>query len=164
MKHCRICGKLKPFDDFYRASGMRDGRRNECKPCFQADRKAKYNSAEAVARVKGWQERNPERLDAYRAEYRNRPARKRAMRDLYYRRNFGITADEVDALLAGQGGKCAICDGVSARAEGWHVDHNHETGQIRGVLCQRCNHGIGLLEEDPARLRAAADYLESASR
>jgi hypothetical protein len=164
MKHCRICGELKPFDDFYRATGMRDGRRNECKPCFQADRKAKYNSAEAVARVKRWQEQNPERLAAYQAEYRNRPERKRAMRDLYYRRNFGVTADDVDALLAGQGGRCAICGGTPTRAEGWHVDYDHVTGRIRGVLCQRCNHGIGLLDEDPARLRAAADYLESASR
>jgi hypothetical protein len=164
MKHCRICGELKPLEAFYRATGMRDGHRNECKACFQAGQKAKYNSAEAVARVKRWQERNPERLAAYRAEYRNRPERKRAMRDLYYRRNFGITADDVDALLAGQGGKCAICGDEPARAEGWHVDHDHETGRIRGVLCQRCNHGIGLLDEDPARLRVAADYLESASR
>ena len=59
---------------------------------------------------------------------------------------------------------CAMCGGTPTRAEGWHVDHDHETGGIRGVLCSRCNHAIGLLDEDPQRLRAAADYLEGVSR
>src|SRR6476620_10055272 len=104
---------------------MRDGRRNECKPCFQARQKASYDSAAAVARVQRWREANPDHYAAYRAEYRNRPERKRAMRDLYYRRTFGITADDVDALLEAQGGMCAICSGKPARAEGWHVDHDH---------------------------------------
>jgi len=164
MKRCRICGETKPFEAFYRASGMKDGHRGECKPCFQAERRRKYDSADAVARVKRWRDNNRERYDSYRAEYRNRPERKRAMRDLYYRRTFGITADDVDALLEKQDGKCAICGGEPARENGWHVDHDHNTGRIRGVLCQRCNHAIGLLDEDPERLRAAADYLESASR
>ena len=143
---------------------MRDGRRNECKPCFQADRKAKYNSAEAVARVKRWQERNPERLAAYRAEYRNRPERKRKQRDTYYRRTFGITADDVDALIEKQAGQCAICGRTPTRLASWHVDHCHATGVVRGMLCIDCNQGIGKFHEDPARLHAAADYLESTSR
>ena len=164
MKHCRICGELKPLEAFYRATGIRDGHRNECKPCFQAGQKAKYNSTEAVPRVKRWQERNPERLAAYRAEYRNRPERKRAMRDLYYRRTFGITADDVDALIEKQGGKCLICGRTPERLASWHVDHCHETGNVRGILCIDCNQGIGKFHEDPQRLRAAADYLESVSR
>jgi hypothetical protein len=86
------------------------------------------------------------------------------MRDLYYRRTFGISADDVDALLLAQDGRCAICGGVPNRVDGWHVDHDHATGAIRGVLCSRCNHAIGLMEEDPQRLRAAAGYLEGASR
>jgi len=165
-KVCKKCGERKPLADFYRATENRDGRRGECISCAKSVRRAWYdaNKQKAIEAAQRWAERNPERIAAYRAEYRNRPERKRAMRDLYYRRTFGITADEADALLAAQHGKCAICSGTPKRADGWHVDHHHGTGAIRGVLCSRCNHAIGLLDEDPARLRAAADYLEGVSR
>jgi len=143
---------------------MRDGRRNECKPCFQARQKARYDRATALARVRRWQEANPERYAAYRAEYRNRPDRKRAMRDLYYRRTLGITADDVDALIAAQGGVCAMCRRCPERLASWHVDHDHDSMCVRGVLCIDCNQGIGKFREDPARLRAAAEYLERCSR
>ena len=160
FKQCRMCGQRKPVDDFYRAAAARDGRRGECKACFAALQKARYKSADAVARTKRWQQENPERFAAYQAEYRNRPERKRAMRDLYYRREFGLTADDVDAMIAAQDGVCAICLVAPKRFASWHVDHDHETGRIRGMLCNRCNQAIGLLGEDPARLRAAAEYLE----
>jgi Autographiviridae endonuclease VII len=165
-KYCKKCGEFKLLTDFYRASENKDGRRGECIACAKVIRRRWYdaNHEKAVVAAQRWAQRNPDRVAAYREEYRNRPERKRAMRDLYYRRTFGITADDVDALIEKQCGKCAICEGVPARAEGWHVDHDHATSRIRGVLCQRCNHGIGLLDEDPARLRAAAEYLESANR
>jgi hypothetical protein len=86
------------------------------------------------------------------------------MRDLYYRRTFGISADDVDALIEKQGGVCAICGRTPTRLASWHVDHCHDTGLVRGVLCIDCNQGIGKFHEDPARLRAAADYLEGATR
>jgi hypothetical protein len=54
------------------------------------------------------------------------------------------------------GGVCAMC-----RRAGDHVDHNHSTGTIRGVLCKKCNTGLGMLGESPAQLRAAASYLEA---
>lgn len=164
MKRCRVCGDVKPIESFYRATGSKDGRRGECKACFQAQRRKSYDSGKAVARAKRWQERNSEKHAEYQAEYRNRPERKRAMRDLYYRRTFGITADDVDALIEKQGGVCAICGRTPERLASWHVDHCHETGVVRGVLCIDCNQGIGKFHEDPQRLRAAASYLESASR
>jgi len=86
------------------------------------------------------------------------------MRDLYYRRTFGITADDVDALIEKQGGVCIICGRTPTRLASWHVDHCHETGAVRGMLCIDCNQGIGKFHEDPDRLRAAADYLEGATR
>jgi hypothetical protein len=61
-------------------------------------------------------------------------------------------------LFKEQGLKCAVCgakDGVT-----FHLDHCHGSGRERGVLCSRCNQALGLMQDDPARLRRAADYLE----
>lgn len=75
--------------------------------------------------------------------------------------NFGLTWDEYDALLVAQDGRCAICGG-RPRKNLLAVDHDHKTGEVRGLLCSRCNHRLlGSANDDPARLRKAADYLES---
>jgi hypothetical protein len=163
-KTCRICGDRKPLSAFYRAAGMRDGYRNECRACFQSKAKARYQAdpgarARAVASASAWRERNPEQAAAYQAAYRQRPERKRAMRDLYYRRTYGLTADEVDDLLEAQGGGCAICGARPERLASLHLDHDHATGAIRGFLCIDCNHGLGKLRDDPTLLRRAADYV-----
>lgn len=165
-KYCKKCGEFKLLTDFYKANESKEGRRGECIACAKVIRRRWYdaNHEKAVAAAQRWAQRNPERVAAYQAEYRNRPGRKRAMRDLYYRRTFGITADDVDALIERQGGKCVICARTPTRLASWHVDHCHETGTVRGMLCIDCNQGIGKFHEDAVRLRAAADYLESASR
>jgi hypothetical protein len=59
-------------------------------------------------------------------------------------------------MLAAQHGVCAICQ----TAQAIHVDHDHRTGQIRGLLCLRCNAALGQLADDPLVLRRAARYLE----
>ena len=63
-KHCTICGEVKPLADFYRAAGMRDGHRNDCKSCNLAAKRASYDTATAVARVTKWRDDNPERFAA----------------------------------------------------------------------------------------------------
>lgn len=158
-KTCRICGETKPLDDFYRMKGMRDGHRNECKACHLAQRKLRYDSPAAVERVQRWRDANADRYAAYRREYAARPERKRAMRDAYYRRTFGISADEFDVLLEAQGGCCAICRKRPERAASLHLDHCHDTGAIRGILCGRCNQGLGLFGDDVGMLDAAVRYL-----
>jgi hypothetical protein len=81
-------------------------------------------------------------------------------------RRYGITEEDYNTLLEVQGGKCAICGSTQGRmhaatGEPRHlaVDHDHETGEIRGLLCDGCNQGIGLLGDDPNRLADAAAYL-----
>lgn len=73
---------------------------------------------------------------------------------------YGITLAEYNHILASQGGGCAICGTKPKRYRRLDVDHDHETGAVRGILCSECNRGIGFLRDSPANLRAAADYLE----
>lgn len=90
-------------------------------------------------------------------------ARKRKLQ-----RSYGLTEDAVQTMLAGQDGKCAACGtditGTVVRKDGRLcpvacVDHCHTTGVVRGLLCGKCNAGIGYFDDDPARLECAAAYL-----
>jgi hypothetical protein len=160
-KQCRICGEVKPLDDFYQMAGMRDGHRNECKACNLAEKKRRYEGdpEKHIDRVVRWREANRDRFNAYQRRNNARPERKRAMRDAYYRRTFGISADDFDALLDSQGGGCAICGTQPERVANLHLDHCHDSGGIRGILCVSCNQGIGQFRDDPDLLDAAARYL-----
>ena len=72
-------------------------------------------------------------------------------------RTYGISVEDVDAMLASQHGVCAICQTAPAI----HVDHDHQTDKVRGLLCFRCNAALGQLGDDPLVLRRAARYVES---
>jgi len=77
-------------------------------------------------------------------------------RDRELQRLYGISSAEVDALLTSQGGVCAIC---ARSPEPPHVDHDHQTGAIRGILCNSCNLAIGMLQDSPDIVQAALTYL-----
>jgi hypothetical protein len=89
---------------------------------------------------------------------------RRLVAKYHYAKGASNTATyQVDAMLESQGGKCAICGAT----EGYNfpaVDHCHSTGKIRGILCDRCNRGLGFFKDNVAILRAAADYLERARK
>lgn len=75
-------------------------------------------------------------------------------------RRYGITAQEYDLLLLTQGGGCAICRRECGSGRQLAVDHDHDSGDIRGLLCKNCNTGLGLMKDSPALLRAGAAYIE----
>lgn len=84
---------------------------------------------------------------------------KQACTDYYQIKNYGVTSRE---LLEAQGGKCASCSNItSGSRKGWHVDHDHTTGKVRGVLCYGCNVALGMLGEDLERIEALAFYLRA---
>jgi hypothetical protein len=159
MKRCKKCGAVRPFDDFYLAAGNRDGRRGECKECSLALRKRWYqnNRERSMAYVRAWQQANPERVKAWRRK--NRERRLEKMREIHLRSKFGLTPDEYDRILQAQGGVCALCESSPTQGISLHVDHDHGTGEIRGLLCMRCNNALGLFREDPDVLKRAARYV-----
>lgn len=81
-------------------------------------------------------------------------------RTYHLTRRYGITAAEADLMLRRQDGVCAICRTAAAA----HVDHDHETGAVRALLCFNCNGGLGQFRDDPEILRAAAEYVEEHRR
>lgn len=76
------------------------------------------------------------------------------------RRRYGISPEDFQGMLEAQAGLCAICCEPMRPGRWTHVDHNHETGRVRGLLCHSCNLGIGHLKEDPLRFDAASSYVE----
>jgi hypothetical protein len=78
-------------------------------------------------------------------------------RHYHLKHRYGIGADEFDELVRQQGGVCAIC----GRENPEHVDHDHDTGEVRGILCFNCNGGLGQFRDSIDALRAAASYLEA---
>lgn len=73
---------------------------------------------------------------------------------------YGITQEDFDKMVEEQAGCCAICQSPPSGVKPWHVDHNHYTGQVRGILCHSCNTALGNFNDDPNLLRRAVEYLE----
>lgn len=70
-----------------------------------------------------------------------------------------MTLELYDLMFEAQGGMCAICGGVNASGKRLAVDHDHVTGEIRSLLCSRCNLGLGYFQDNPTLLANARSYL-----
>ena len=113
-----------------------------------------------MRRKKQWYKNNKEKQAAWyqRSKDRLRPSRLKT----YLKREYGISPEQYTSLLAKQGNLCALCKkplDLSNRKK-LHLDHDHGTKKIRGILHPSCNHGIGYLRDDPKLCRMAAEYLE----
>jgi hypothetical protein len=111
---------------------------------------------------------NKVEYNRYQREQRSRvPVEKRRLnRRRYGLKAYGLTVDEYQSMLVKQEGNCAICgdslsDSLDSLGRGNHVDHCHETGIVRGILCSRCNLGLGHFRNDPHILESAIRYLAS---
>ncbi|HVM39239.1 MAG TPA: endonuclease VII domain-containing protein [Acidimicrobiia bacterium] len=159
MKRCKRCGIEKPLDEFYADKGGRDGRRPECKACNLDAQKERYRAdpQKYIDRVKRWQRENREAYNAKQRRWRAENADR--IREGHLRRKYGITQADYERMLADQGGGCAICGDPPPESVSLHVDHDHESGAIRGLLCVRCNNALGLLREESGVLALVEHYL-----
>lgn len=160
-KRCK-CGAFGPFRR--RPNGAPSG---VCMSCQRAYDAARYsaNPEPVRQRARAWSRANGERRRAIsRAWNRSNVV---AHRERQRRYAYGVTPDQVHDMWLAQGQACAICrcsirdlgPGGKGQANGMHVDHDHVTGRVRGLLCANCNTGIGLLGDDADRAEAAARYL-----
>lgn len=145
MKQCNVCKQEKPLSDFYRSSTYKDGHQYRCKVC------------DGLARIAS---RNRDGAVKTRLGYRRRSLKLR----------YGLTVEQYDAMLLSQGNVCAICGTDNPCGEGnltakrsfaFAVDHCHISGNVRGILCNSCNRGLGFLKDSSDILRKAANYLEN---
>lgn len=176
-KFCRGCGATKPFTSFAADRNRPDGFQPRCRACVAAYSAAYYRRKRAAAgrtvrekvsvpeghkrcpscgEVKPYSEweRNKTSSDGWCSYCR--PCRGARNRDAYFRRKYGLSAEDLSVMIAEQRGICCIC--LTARAE--HVDHCHKTGRVRGVLCFSCNAALGQFKDQPAVMRRAAAYVE----
>lgn len=160
-KRCKRCGEVKPLDEFYRHDGCRDGVRPECKRCNLAEKAERHrrNPHPARDRTSRWREDHPDRYRENQERFKATGAKAISNRRSYLKRKYGITLEQYDELLSEQGGVCGICGREPNPNISLHVDHDHQTGALRGLLCFPCNQAIGSLREDPALLELAIDYL-----
>lgn len=150
VKRCSACKDAKPREDFYRASRTFDGLQTRCKLCSLAHNRAQY--------AKRGRPDNAERSRVWRA------ANPRLAKDHKLRSTYGVPLGWYLATLDAQGGKCAICgtDDPGGRGD-FHVDHCHDTGSVRGLLCANCNVGIGHFRHSNVLLLEAIRYLAEGS-
>jgi hypothetical protein len=127
-KTCSKCSCTKLLAEFYPRKDFQDGYMSRCRECVRKEHSGYYKD-------------NNEKIRAYRRNF-GRISR------------YGITEDEVREIIASQNWKCAICERkIEITA---HVDHDHETGVIRGVLCKQCNIALGLLSDNAGTVIKAA--------
>lgn len=140
MKTCSVCKKEQPLDNYYNYKNTKDGKSYRCKEC---DNKARQK----------WTRDN-----------RERSSLSSRSRNLKYK--YGITLDDYQKLLSKQEGKCGCCGVAENTANfgvnvslSFAVDHCHETGKVRGLLCNQCNRAVGMLGDTPEGVEKALNYL-----
>ncbi|QES52697.1 recombination endonuclease VII [Streptomyces venezuelae] len=173
VKRCPRCGETKAREAFAANRAARDGLQAYCRPCaadyHQERQKAKgknvrprvpapegHKYCRKCGEIKPHSEWDRNKTASDGLSTRCKACRAAEGRAGHLKRAYGITEAEREELLRAQFGLCVIC----LKAPPVHVDHCHETGKVRGVLCFNCNSAIGKLGDDPDTLRRAISYLE----
>lgn len=164
----RKTGKLHSYCKSCRREKREEWRKsNPDKQRQAAKRRYDQNPERFREKTRQWRADNPEYAEKNRqkwSEYgtRWREENPEKWRDRELRRTYGITLDEYKELLEAQHGACAICGDPCPSGKKLAVDHDHETGRVRGLLCILHNQGIGQFRDDPDLLLEGAKYLLSA--
>lgn len=148
-RKCTKCGVIKDISFFRLRKANSTSFRSWCRECVNEET-VKWKKAHPAA--------------ALQTEEKNRKKRHKAIRESYYKKEYGIDFEDWARMYEAQNGKCLGCDKKlslsNERSGAPHVDHEHVTGFVRGILCGPCNLALGGAKDDPSVLRRLADYLE----
>lgn len=163
-KACTKCFRTLPLEDFVKSKQRKSGLGSWCKEC------ARKVKRESNARVKsadpdGFAKRRRAYVAKYKSIHADRVRESGRARDIV--RRFGVTIQQYEEMLEGQGGTCATCKSVP-ESKRFAVDHDHSccSGQktcgkcIRGLLCSNCNTALGLVKDSTDTLKKMIDYLK----
>ena len=135
---CKDCGVEKALDNFQQHKGYKDNRRPYCTPC-----------------------RRIRELKTYHKNKHKNPYDYEKDKDFKLKKAYGISFQEYKEMLHAQEGRCAICGTTdTGKRKAFAVDHCHDCGEVRGLLCGSCNTAIGLLKEDLDVMQRAMDYVK----
>lgn len=148
MLKCRVCKEDRPQALFQRKTPA-GGRQRLCYDCDETARHLRPRKTASEVALKH-RRKHPEKYT------------KEATRDRFLKHKYNITQLEYDAVLAAQGGGCAICGAATPGGKRpFHVDHCHTNNQVRGILCHGCNIGLGGFKDNPRSLKRAILYLRN---
>lgn len=153
-KICASCGIDKPVGEFRKNTRNKDGLHSWCETCFSEKNRCyqkKYNcSQKGKALRRKWKEDNP-------VEY------ERMLLKSHLKRHYKLSLEQYDSMLEEQGGTCAICKSAETTKNRKYlsVDHDHATGEVRGLLCHKCNVLLGYARDNLLILNAALEYLDN---
>lgn len=142
-----ISGKYQGRDCRYGHGGMRYRAGGSCVECRKIYSTTRWHGSSSEDDE--WRRRKRENSRRiYPTTLRNRALKK----------HYGITLEQYNEMLSAQNDRCALC-GTEKNGKTFHVDHDHKTGKVRGILCYKCNVGLGSFDDDTKRLRKAINYL-----
>ncbi len=155
-RKCSKCEKVKPLRDFYffKSKGVYDTR---CKKCSRKQALDRYHSKEGQAYAKKRLKSGDSKKARDKWEARNG----KRFRFLQKLKKYNLTEKSYAKLLCSQDNSCAICTAnlESLNSRQVHIDHNHSTGRVRGILCNKCNQGLGLFNESILLFKKAVYYM-----
>ncbi len=148
-KYCPKCEEDKQLSEFQKNKSTKDGLQSRCKVCTSETGKEYLRDPQKRLR----------KIEIRKKHYLKH---KEKTVNVNLKRIYGITSEERAEILAQQNSACAICDKPESDFNcKLSVDHCHVTGKVRGLLCKKCNSGIGLLKDSVENLKKALAYLES---
>jgi hypothetical protein len=162
MKRCLICDEIKPLSEYHIAKDKPDGHRNDCKNCRKYGRKVDVNAPKI--RCYNCNELKDKNKDNFHVSNKSKFGVRRLCKECHkinnrknhLCRNYNLSVGDYDKMVDKQDGKCMICNNTRKL----FVDHSHSTGEVRGLLCDTCNRGIGFLQESKDILLNSIKYLD----
>jgi Recombination endonuclease VII len=130
---------------------------------LERERQRRIRNADSRrAQGAAYRAKNRERIRQYSRDYyaKNPGKHYQGRMKAHLKKKYDITPERFDEMVAEQNGRCAICGGES-NGKRLHVDHCHETGKVRSLLCYGCNSGLGSFKDNIGRVIAALQYLQS---